>query len=262
VAGDQQAAAIGQGCFEPGATKATFGTGSFILTHAGDEPPRSANRLIATVAWQIAGERRYALEGSSFVAGSLMQWLRDAVGVLATSAESEALARSVADSGEVIVVPAFTGLGAPHWDADARGAILGLTLGSTKAHIVRAALEGIVNQICELQRAFAADGVRWSRLRIDGGMAANGFLAQDLSDVLDLPVERPANIETTALGAAMLAGVGADLFGSLDDAAAAMRGEIAQFAPRPLPGRAVRMAAWERAVGAVRGMCAEAGPNH
>ena len=249
IAGDQQAAAIGQGCFEPGATKATFGTGSFILTQA-DEPPHSSNRLIATVGSQVGGKRQYALEGSLFVAGSMMQWLRDAVGVIATSAESEALARSADDSGGVIVVPAFTGLGAPHWNPDARGAILGLTLGSTKAHIVRAALEGIANQTCELQRAFERDGVRWSRLRIDGGMAANNFLAQDLADVLGLEVERPANVESTSLGAAMLAGVGAGMFGTLAQAAAAFRSDVTRFEPRAMAGREARMAAWDRAVAA------------
>ena len=251
IAGDQQAAAIGQACFAPGDTKATYGTGGFILTHAGREPPSSGNRLLSTVAWQVGGERRYALEGSLFVAGSMMQWLRDLVGMIATSDESEVLARSVPDSGGVTVVPAFTGLGAPHWDAEAKGAVFGLTLGSTRAHIVRAALEGVVNQSCELQRAFAADGVNWSSLRIDGGMAGNDFLAQDLADMLGLAVERPANVESSALGAAMLAGVGRGVFASLADAATAMRPDVTRFTPRPIDG-AVRMAAWDRAVGAVR----------
>ena len=251
IAGDQQAAAIGQGCFQPGATKATYGTGSFILTHAGSEPPVSANRLLGTVAWQLGGKRRYALEGSLFVAGSMMQWLRDAVGILETSAESETLARSVPDSGGVLVVPAFTGLGAPHWDAEARGAILGLTLGSTRAHIVRAALEGVANQTCELQRAFRADGVDWSVLRIDGGMAANDFLAQDLADVLGLTVGRPANVESSASGAAMLAGVGCGMWGSLAEAADAVRGTPTCFRAREIDSKA-RMAAWDQAVAAVR----------
>ena len=252
LAGDQQSAAIGQACFEPGDTKATYGTGAFILTHAGSEPPSSNNRLLGTVAWQIGGRRRFAMEGSLFVAGSMMQWLRDAVGVLETSGESEALARSVPDSGGVMVVPAFTGLGAPHWDADARGAILGLTLSSTRAHIVRAALEGVVNQTCELQRAFAADNIRWSRLRIDGGMAANDFLAQDLADMLGLTVERPANVESSALGAAMLAGVGHGLWTSLEEAAASVSAEISTFAPRPGAAGEARMKAWDEAVRAVK----------
>jgi glycerol kinase len=255
VAGDQQAAAIGQACFAPGDTKATFGTGAFILTQAGTEPPVSRHRLLATVAWQLGGKRHYALEGSLFVAGSMMQWLRDQLGLMGSAAESETLARSVDGSGGVTIVPAFNGLGAPHWDPEARGAIFGLTLGSGRAHIVRAALEAVANQAFELQRAFAADGIHWSSLRIDGAMAANGFLAQDLADLLALPVERPANVETTALGAAMLAGVGAGLFASLEEAATAVRGEVTRFAPA-MDGvmRAARIAAWDKAVAGVRGL--------
>jgi glycerol kinase len=255
VAGDQQSAAIGQACFTVGDTKATFGTGTFVLTHAGTAPPLSRHRLLATVAWQLDGERRYAREGSLFVAGSMMQWLRDQIGLIGTAAESESLARSVADSAGVPIVPAFTGLGAPHWDPDARGAILGLTLGANRAHIVRAALEAIVNQTFELQRAFAADGVRWSSLRIDGGMAANGFLAQDLANLLGLAVERPANIETTALGAAMLAGVGVGLYASLEAAAAAVRTNVTSFAPEMTDtARSARVAAWDHAIQAVRSL--------
>ncbi|MEO7411327.1 MAG: FGGY family carbohydrate kinase, partial [Sphingomicrobium sp.] len=186
MAGDQQAAAIGQACFAIGDTKATYGTGAFILTHAGTVPPVSAHRLLSTVAWQLGGERHYALEGSLFVAGQMIHWLRDELGLIAASADCKALARSVADCGGVMIVPAFAGLGAPHWQPEARGAILGLTLGSGRAHIVRAALEAIANQSAELQRAFAADGVDWSRLRIDGGMSANNFLAQDLADLLGI----------------------------------------------------------------------------
>ena len=255
IAGDQQAAAIGQACFTAGDTKATYGTGAFVLTHAGDSPPVSHHRLLGTVAWQLGGARRYALEGSLFVAGSMMQWMRDQLGLIGTAAESESLASSVADSAGVTFVPAFAGLGAPHWDADARGAIFGLTLGANRAHIARAALEAVANQTFELQRSFAADGIRWSSLRIDGGMAANGFLAQDLADLLALDVERPANIETTALGAAMLAGVGAGLFTSLDEAASAVRGEVSTFAPGMDPAaRAARVAAWDKAVEGVRGL--------
>jgi glycerol kinase len=253
MAGDQQAAAIGQACFAPGDTKATYGTGSFVLTHAGATPPVSGHRLLSTVAWQLDGARHYALEGSLFVAGSMMQWLRDQLGLIGTAAESEALARSVADSAGVRVVPAFTGLGAPHWDPDARGAILGLTLGASRAHIVRAALEAVANQTFELQRAFAGDGVCWSSLRIDGGMAANDFLAQDLADLLALEVERPANVESSCVGAAMLAGVGAGLFASLDEAAAAVRGPVVRFNPEADAGsRERRIACWDQAVAAVR----------
>ena len=252
MAGDQQAAAIGQSCFEPGETKATYGTGAFILTHAGDVPPVSAHRLLSTVAWQLGGERRYALEGSSFVAGQMIHWLRDELGLIASSGECEALARSVADSGGVQIVPGFAGLGAPHWQPDARGAILGLTLGSGRGQIVRAALEAVANQSAELQRAFAADGVHWSRLKIDGGMAANGFLAQDLADLLGIAVERPANIESSALGAAMLGAVGSGMHATLEDAAAAMRGGCEEFVPgMKVDDRAARIERWDRAVAAI-----------
>ena len=175
--------------------------------------------------------------------------------MIGTAAESETLARSVGDSAGVTIVPAFTGLGAPHWDPDARGAALGLTLGVNRAHVVRAALEAVANQTFELQRAFAADGINWSTLRIDGGMSANGFLAQDLADLLALEVERPANIETTALGAAMLAGVGAGLFPSLEDAASAVRGQVTTFRPEmDSSARASRIAAWDQAVQGVRNL--------
>jgi len=251
MAGDQQAASIGQGCFMPGDTKATYGTGAFILTHAGATPPVSSNRLISTVAWQLGGERHYALEGSLFVAGQMLQWLRDDLALIASSGESEALARSVETSGGVQIVPAFAGLGAPHWQPDARGAILGLTLGSGRGQIVRAALEAIANQSAELQRAFAADGVHWSRLRIDGGMVANGFLAQDLADLLGITVERSANVESSVLGAAMLAAVGCGIHATPEAAAAAMRGVGDDFAPNgDDAGRATRLKRWDQAVAA------------
>ncbi|QIK96832.1 glycerol kinase GlpK [Sphingomonas sp. HDW15A] len=253
IAGDQQAAAIGQDCLAPGDTKATFGTGAFILTHCGTVPPCSANRLLSTVAWQIDGKRAYALEGSLFVAGQVVSWLRDSLGLIARSAETAALATSVPGSEGVRFVPAFAGLGAPHWQPDARAAILGLTLGTGKAHIVRAALEGVANQGAELQRAFASDGAIWSRLRIDGGMAANDFLAQDLADLLALPVERPANVESTALGAAMLAAAGCGLYGSLREAADAMGSPLRRFDPgMPEQARSRRIAEWDRAVAAVQ----------
>ncbi len=252
MAGDQQAAAIGQACLANGDTKATYGTGAFILTHAGAEPPVSAHRLLSTVAWQLAGERAFALEGSLFVAGQTIQWLRDSLGLIAASAECDALARSVSNSGGVQIVPAFAGLGAPHWRPDARGAILGLTLGSTRAHLVRAALEGVANQSAELQRAFGADGVQWARLRIDGGMAANDFLAQDLADLLAVPVERPANVESSISGAAMLASIGAEMHPDLATAAQAMRGAGQTFAPSQNADWQVRrMQHWDRAVAAI-----------
>jgi len=251
LAGDQQAAAIGQACLRPGDTKATFGTGAFVLTHAGAARPRSAHRLLATVAWQLGGTRAYALEGSVFVAGSLVQWLRDGLGLIAAAGDTEALARSVPDAGGVYVVPALSGLGAPWWEPDARAAISGLSFSATRAHVARAALEAMGHQAHDLQRAFAADGYGWRTLRIDGGMVNNDWLAQDLADVLAMPVERPRFAETTALGAAMLAGVGAGLFRDLEEAAA-MRGEADAFVPAlAQPTRAARLAGWERAVASV-----------
>ena len=224
MAGDQQAALIGQACLSPGQTKATFGTGAFVLTHTGTTLPTSRNRLLSTIAWQIGGERHYALEGSVFVAGSLIQWLRDNLQLITNAADSEPLARSVKDNGGVYLVPALSGLGAPHWQPEARGAITGLSFAAKKAHIVRAALEAMAHQTHDLKNSFAADGANWTALCIDGGMVANDWMAQDLADMLDIDVERPHFIETTARGAAMLAGVGSGLYRSLEDAAVMRRG--------------------------------------
>jgi glycerol kinase len=252
LAGDQQAATIGQGCFARGETKATYGTGAFVLTNMGEDVPQSANRLLGTVLMQYEGKRTYAIEGSVFVAGSLIQWLRDTLGLISSAAETEALARSVADSGGVTIVPALAGLGAPHWRADARGVIAGLTFASGKAQIARAALESMAHQTHDLARAFAADGAPWQRLRIDGGMSANDWMAQDLADILDLPLERPDMVETTALGAGVLAAVGAGLFASLEEALAAMRGPVRTFTPAMDAAiRQERLARWERALAAV-----------
>ncbi len=245
MAGDQQAATIGQGCLAPGQTKATYGTGAFVLTQTGRTLPQSRHRLLSTICWQIAGERHYALEGSVFVAGSLIQWLRDSLGLIATAAESEALARSVPDAGGVSFVPALSGLGAPHWRPDATAMIHGLSFASTKAHIARAALESMAHQTHDLKTAFAADGADWAELRIDGGMVANDWMAQDLADILAIPVERPRFVETTALGAAMLAGVGAGLYPTLD-AAAAMRGAVERYTPAmPEATRTARLDGWQ-----------------
>ena len=253
MVGDQQGATIGQACLSPGDTKATLGTGAFILTNSGDAPPHSGHRLLSTVLWQQQGVRTYALEGSIFVAGSAVQWLRDRLGIITRADETEALARSVADNGGVTFVPALSGLGAPHWDAGARGVIAGLTLGAGRAHIVRATLEAMAHQCHDLAAAFRSDGVAWDVLRIDGGMAANDWVAQDLADMLDVPVERPADIETTALGAAMLAAVGAGLYPGLADAAAAMRPATTRFTPAmPAAARAARLAHWSRALAAAR----------
>ena len=203
MAGDQQAATIGQACLAPGQTKATFGTGAFILSASGTERPHSANRLLATILVQESGRRSYALEGSVFVAGSLIKWLRDGLGLLASAGESEALARSVPDNGGVYLVPALAGLGAPHWRPDALAAISGLSFASGKAHVARAALEAQAYQAHDLKAAFAADGVDWADLRIDGGMAANDWMAQDLADMLALIVGRPELVERTAVGETM-----------------------------------------------------------
>ena len=252
LAGDQQAATIGQGCVAPGEAKATYGTGAFILSNMGEQVPRSTNRLLGTVLVQQGGLRTYALEGSVFVAGSLFQWLRDALQMIVSAAESEALARSVPDSAGVVVVPALTGLGAPHWIAEARGTITGLSFAATRAHVVRAALEAITHQTQDLAAAFAADGARWKTLRIDGGMSANDWLAQDLADMLQVPIVRPGFVETTALGAAMLAAVGAGLLPSLAAAAEAMIGATERFDPTmEAEVRAARLMAWRAALAKV-----------
>lgn len=249
LAGDQQAATIGQGCLSPGETKATYGTGAFVLANRGEAVPQSRHRLLATVLWQLDGRRCYALEGSVFVAGSLIQWLRDSLGLIDAADETEALARSVADNGGVVIVPALSGLGAPHWRPEARGSVTGLSFASTRAHLARAALEAMAMQTRDLAEAFAGDDARWTTLRIDGGMSANDWMAQDLADMLNLPVERPDFVETTALGAAMLAGLGAGLFASLDDAVQAMRGEGRRFVPELCEEtRQVRTAQWRRAL--------------
>jgi glycerol kinase len=218
----------------------------------GERLPKSSNRLLGTVLCQVAGKRTYALEGSVFVAGSLIKWLRDSLGIVKSAVETEALARSVPDSAGVVIVPALSGLGAPHWRPEARGIISGLSFAATRAHIVRAALEAMAAQTSDLARAFAADGAAWRTLRIDGGMSANDWMAQDLADVLGLPVERPAMVETTALGAAILAAVGAGLFGSLGEAALAMGGVRQRFDPAMNEAtRLGRLASWEKALALV-----------
>ena len=208
VAGDQQAALFGQACHQPGMVKNTYGTGCFMLMNTGETPVASRNRLLTTVAWRIGDTTHYALEGSVFMAGATVQWLRDGLGILEKSADAEALAMSVADSGGVYLVPAFVGLGAPHWDAAARAAILGLTRGSTRAHIARATIEAIAFQSAELGHAMRNDAaIELTELRVDGGAAVNNLLMQFQADLLGIAVVRPAVTETTALGAAFLAGL-------------------------------------------------------
>ncbi|MDA1193364.1 MAG: glycerol kinase GlpK [Candidatus Poribacteria bacterium] len=208
VAGDQQAALFGQTCFDVGSVKNTYGTGCFLLMNAGHERPRSQHGLLTTLACDGEGNPVYALEGSVFVAGALVQWLRDGIDILESAADSEALAMSVSDSDGVVIVPAFTGLGAPYWDADARGAVFGLTRGTTRAHLVRAALESIAHQSADVIEAMQHDaGTTLPRLLVDGGATPNDFLMQFQADMLGVPVERPAQVETTVLGAAYLAGL-------------------------------------------------------
>lgn len=217
-AGDQAAALFGQGCINRGQAKNTYGTGCFTLMNTGSQSVRSKNGLVTSVAWSINGETTYALEGSVFNAGSSIQWLRDEVGLLGTSSECEALATSVPDNGGVYLVSAFTGLGAPRWDMYARGAIVGLTRGSTKAHIARAALEGIAYQVKDLLDAMESDaGEKLSVLRVDGGASVNNFLLQFQSDLLRKPIDRPQMVETTAFGAAFLAGLATGVWSSVDE---------------------------------------------
>ena len=219
-AGDQAAALIGQGCIEKGQAKNTYGTGCFTLLNTGEQSVRSASGLVTSVAWSIGGKTTYALEGSVFNAGSSIQWLRDEVGLLNTSSECEALAISVPDNGGVYLVSAFTGLGAPRWDMYARGAIVGLTRGSTKAHIARAALEGIAYQVKDLLDAMEQDaGDPLSVLRVDGGASVNNFMMQFQSDILRKPIDRPKMIETTAFGAAFLAGLAVGVWSDISDIA-------------------------------------------
>ena len=219
IAGDQQSALFGQACFTPGDAKCTYGTGAFILMNTGDKPVASTSGLLTTVAWKLAtGELRYALEGSAFIAGAAVQWLRDGLGFFTSATEVEELALSVPDSGGVIVVPAFAGLGAPHWRPEARASISGLTRGTQRGHIARATLEGIALQNVDILRAMERDSGRsLTALKVDGGAAANNLLMQFQSDVLGVEIERPALVETTALGAAFLAGLGAGVWKDQDE---------------------------------------------
>ena len=217
IAGDQQAALIGQAGFEPGITKSTFGTGCFVITNTGDTALRSANKLLTTVAYRLKGKVTYGLEGSIFVAGSAIQWLRDQLKVIDNAAETEAIAQATGVVTNVHVVPAFTGLGAPYWDPDARAAILGLSRDSGRGEIVTATLQAVAYQTTDLIRAMAADGIRPGIIRVDGGMVANNWFLQFLADMLRVPIERPANVESTVLGAALLAGLASGLYTSLHD---------------------------------------------
>lgn len=249
VAGDQQAALFGQGCYEPGMAKNTYGTGCFLLMQTGDELVRSSAGLLTTVAWQIQGKVQYALEGSVFIAGAAIQWLRDGMQIIESAPETEQLAKSVPDTGGLYFVPAFVGLGAPYWDMHARGTVIGITRGTTRAHLARAALEAIAYQTMDVLDAMSADsGIAVKTLRVDGGATANSFLMQFQADLLGIPVERPTVMETTAKGAALLAGLGADVWPGADVPATTW--ELgARFEPQmSLTEREALYAGWLRAV--------------
>jgi glycerol kinase len=249
IAGDQQAALFGQCCFEVGDAKCTYGTGAFLLLNTGAQAVPSQNGLLTTVGWKIGDEITYALEGSTFIAGAMVQWLRDGLGIIQSASEVEALAASVPDSGGVIAVPALAGLGAPHWRPEARGLITGLTRGTTKAHLARAVLEGIALQIADLLGAMQKDaGVSLNALKVDGGAAANDLLMQFQADLLGKEIIRPKLVETTALGAALLAGLAVQVWKGKDDARRAWS-EERRFSPRA--GRAevdAHLRRWREAV--------------
>jgi glycerol kinase len=256
MAGDQQAAAVGQACLSPGMWKSTYGTGCFVLMQTGEAQVASRNKLLATVATRLDGKTQYALEGSIFVAGAAVKWLREQLGLIATSADTEKAALAVKDTGGVYLVPAFAGLGAPYWDAQARGAIVGMTLDTKREHIIRATLEAVAYQTRDLLGAFAADmqgtGIPPGTLRVDGGMVANDWFCQFLADTLGLPVERPKVIETTALGAAYLASLGVGLYSGLKEIASAWRCER-RFEPCMAESEHERRyAGWKMAVEKVR----------
>jgi glycerol kinase len=250
VAGDQQAALFGQLCVAPGLAKSTYGTGCFLLQNTGVEPSVSKNRLLSTVAWKLGARTEYALEGSVFIGGAVVQWLRDGLGLISEATEIEALAASVPDNGGVYLVPAFVGLGAPHWDPYARGTIVGITRGTTSGHLARAALEAMAYQVTDLLEAMQEDsGIRLAELRVDGGAAANDLLLQFQADLLGVPVMRPAVTETTALGAAYLAGLAVGVWESIDEIAGHWRMDRL-FEPRMPRSEAARLRErWRDALG-------------
>jgi len=252
VAGDQQAALIGQACFDSGDVKSTYGTGAFLVLNTARRLVPSKSRLLSTIAYRLKGEVTYALEGSILSAGAAIQWLRDGLGLIPQASDVEALAASVPHSGGVYLVPAFTGLGAPYWDPDARAAILGLTRATSRAEIARATLDSVAYQTYDLLDAMAADGLRPETLKVDGGMAQNNLFMQRLADILGIGIRRPAIPESTAFGAACLAGLGCGLYRSVQDIAALQRSETV-FAPAlDAPERAMQIAGWRDALRRVR----------
>jgi glycerol kinase len=253
IAGDQHAAMIGQACFEPGMTKCTYGTGAFLLLNTGDSAVISTNRLLTTPAYRIDGKTTYALEGSIFSAGSAIQWLRDGIGVIPDAAVSGSLAEGLDGNGSVYMVPAFTGLGAPYWDPDARAAIIGITRDTGPAHLARAALESVGYQTLDLLVAMEADGATAPvQLRIDGGMVGNDWLCRFIADMVRCPVQRPANTETTVLGAALLAGLGAGIYPDLESIASVWQADQAYEPEMPSIERNSLYAGWQDAVRRVR----------
>ncbi|MGM9662983.1 MAG: glycerol kinase GlpK [Oscillospiraceae bacterium] len=254
AAGDQQAALFGQGCFDVGDAKNTYGTGCFTLMNVGAEPVRSRSGLVTTVAWRLAGKTTYALEGSVFNGGSTIQWLRDELGLIQSAPECDRLAESVKDSAGVFLVPAFTGLGAPYWDMYARGAIVGLTRGVNKAHIARAALEGIAFQVADLMNAMRQDAdVKITALRVDGGASVSDLMMQTQADLLRIPVDRPCMVETTAFGAAALAGLAEGMWDSLDEIRRVRRSQHVFRPCRPQAECEAQYAQWKRAVSRAMG---------
>jgi glycerol kinase len=250
VAGDQQAALFGQGCWEAGLAKNTFGTGAFLLLNTGAEAVPSTRGLLTTAACDAEGGLAYALEGSVFIAGAAVQWLRDGLGLLDAAPDSEGMARALDDNGGVYFVPAFVGLGAPHWEPDARGMLVGLTRGTSKEHLVRAALEAMAYGTAEVLAAMEADsGVETTELRVDGGAALNDWLMQLQADVLDIPVRRPALVETTALGAAGLAGIATGVWGSASDFLGVQEEGASRYEPSMgEEARTQLTSQWDRAV--------------
>jgi glycerol kinase len=255
IAGDQQAALFGQACYQRGEAKCTYGTGAFLLMNTGDHAVPSKNGLLTTVAWKVAGEVAYALEGSTFIAGAMVQWLRDGLGIIQNAREIEDLANQVSDSGGVVAVPALAGLGAPFWRPEARGLISGLTRGTTRAHLARAVLEGIALQIADLLGAMQTDsGLSLAALKVDGGASANNLLMQYQADILGVDIVRPAMVEATALGAALLAGIGAGLWKGLPEAAQVWKQAIEAHAEKRFQPQMQRsqvdahLQRWHRAV--------------
>ncbi len=252
VAGDQQAALVGQACFAAGDVKSTYGTGAFLVLNTARQLIPSKNRLLSTIAYQLNGEVTYALEGSILSAGAAIQWLRDGLGLISRASDVESLAASVADAGGVHLIPAFTGLGAPYWDADARGALLGLTRASSRGEIARAALDSVVYQTYDLLDAMAADGLRPEKLKVDGGMAQNNLFMQRLADILGLDILRPRITESTAFGAACLAGLGSGAYRSLTDIAALARPDATFVPALSAHARDAEITGWRNALRRIR----------